>query len=164
MKKRRVHGRGEAKSSPARAANRRVRGVSLSSSLRRLLFLFADASREEWAEQEAEGGVREEEDEGEKQEEEREGEGEEEQWQWLPRRRRRRHRRRRRSRRHGVRLGGNWRHVHVRAPGACLLEPRDFLRGPFEAGEGRARYQRVPLHNTSTMLADRLKFFFKHTC
>lgn len=120
--------------------------------------------REEWAEQEAEGGVREEEDEGEKQEEEREGEGEEEQWQWLPRRRRRRHRRRRRSRRHGVRLGGNWRHVHVRAPGACLLEPRDFLRGPFEAGEGRARYQRVPLHNTSTMLADRLKFFFKHTC
>jgi len=41
MKKRSVHG--TAKSSPARAANRRVCGVFLSRSLRRLLFLFADA-------------------------------------------------------------------------------------------------------------------------
>jgi len=41
MKKRSVHG--AAKSSSARAANRRVCGVFLSRSLRRLLFLFADA-------------------------------------------------------------------------------------------------------------------------
>jgi hypothetical protein len=41
MKKRSVHG--DAKSSPACAANRRVCGVLRSRSLRRLLFLFVDA-------------------------------------------------------------------------------------------------------------------------
>ena len=107
---------------------------------------------EERADEEAEGGVREEEDEGEQQEEGGQREGEQEQVQRLSSQRRHRRRtwRRGRSDNHGARgllRLGRWRHVHVRDLGFVYVRSHlDPVSVSIVPGEGKGcRSHELPL-------------------